>query len=211
MKWLSNHDKVAFISGERRVSFTQLMGLVLKASEAMGKHSKREDRVAIIGANSPEWVIALYAIWHIHATCVPIDFMSTPDEIAYILDDCTPSAIWCDGGALEKVTQALSKMKNPQPEIMRLESLDEKALGETTGDFSTVGESDNDELALIIYTSGTTGSPKGVMLTFENLEANTDATSKQIKVFIPEDRLLVLLPLLQRALRPQSPLREPSV
>ena len=194
MKWLSYADKTALVSGDRRISYGQLIGMVRRTSEKMSQFSKRGDRIAIIGANSPEWVLAMYSIWNIHATLVPIDFMSTPEEVAYILDDCTPTVIWCDVKTQEKTDQALALMKKEHPAVMRLESLADCDTTESK-DCEGVGESSDDELAMIIYTSGTTGSPKGVMLTFENLRSNTEACSTQIEVFIPDDRVMVILPL----------------
>ena len=194
MKWLSYADKTALISGDRRISYGQLIDMVLKTGEKMSQFSRRGDRIAIFGANSPEWVLALYSIWNIHATVVPIDFMSTPEEVAYILDDCTPTVIWCDTKTKEKTQQALALMQKAHPAVMALESLVVKTNDART-DGEGVGESDDDELALIIYTSGTTGSPKGVMLTFRNLRSNTEACSTQIEVFIPDDRVMIILPL----------------
>ena len=194
MKWLSYADKTALVSGDRRISYGQLIGMVRRTGEKMSEFSKRGDRIAIIGAHSPEWVLALYSIWNIHATVVPIDFMSTPEEVAYILDDCTPTVVWCDAKTQEKTDQALALMKTAHPAVMRLESLADCDATESK-DAEGVGESSDDELAMIIYTSGTTGSPKGVMLTFENLRSNTEACSTQIEVFIPDDRVMVILPL----------------
>lgn len=194
MKWLSYADKTALVSGDRRISYGQLIGMVRRTGEKMSEFSKRGDRIAIIGANSPEWVLAMYSIWNLHATIVPIDFMSTPEEVAYILDDCTPTVIWCDAKTCEKTEQALKLMKKTNPAVMRLESLADCDTAESK-DSEGVGESSDDELAMIIYTSGTTGSPKGVMLTFENLRSNTEACSTQIEVFIPDDRVMVILPL----------------
>ena len=194
MKWLSYADKTALVSGDRRISYGQLIGMVRRTGEKMSQFSKRGDRIVIIGANSPEWVLAMYSIWNIHATLVPIDFMSTPEEVAYILDDCTPTVIWCDTKTREKTEQALALMKKEHPAVMALESLADCDTTESK-DCEGVGESDDSELAMIIYTSGTTGSPKGVMLTFENLRSNTEACSTQIEVFIPDDRVMVILPL----------------
>ena len=194
MKWLSYADKTALVSGDRRISYGQLISMVRRTGEKMSEFSKRGDRIAIIAANSPEWVLALYSIWNIHATVVPIDFMSTPEEVAYILDDCTPTVVWCDAKTQEKTDQALALMKTAHPAVMRLESLQDCDATESK-DAEGVGESSDDELAMIIYTSGTTGSPKGVMLTFENLRSNTEACSTQIEVFIPDDRVMVILPL----------------
>ena len=57
MKWLSYADKTALVSGDRRISYGQLIGMVRRTSEKMLAFSKRGDRIAIIGANSPEVAI----------------------------------------------------------------------------------------------------------------------------------------------------------
>ena len=156
MKWLSYADKTALVSGDRRISYGQLIGMVRRTGEKMSEFSKRGDRIAIIGANSPEWVLAMYSIWNIHATLVPIDFMSTPEEVAYILDDCTPTVIWCDTKTREKTEQALALMKKEHPAVMALESLADCDTTESK-DCEGVGESDDSELAMIIYTSESLG------------------------------------------------------
>ena len=159
----------------------------------MMKDFKAGDRIAILGANSPEWVIAMYAIWSMHAIAVPIDFMSAPEDIAYILDDCAPVAIWSDAGVQEKLADAIGLSKNKGIEVLRLENITKTLPDGVNTD--GIGESDDSDVGLIIYTSGTTGSPKGVMLTFGNMLANTTSCSVNIKVFIPEDRVVVILPL----------------
>ncbi len=44
--------------------------------------------------------------------------------------------------------------------------------------------------AVIIYTSGTTGSPKGVMLSYQNLKQNVESVSKYIPIYNPNSRYL---------------------
>ncbi|MGL5949941.1 MAG: AMP-binding protein, partial [Cetobacterium sp.] len=58
----------------------------------------------------------------------------------------------------------------------------------------TIYAPDRDAVALILYTSGTTGSPKGVMLTFDNILVNIEGRNKY-NMYKPTDRVLALLPM----------------
>lgn len=193
MKWLTYSERTAIFSGERSISYAQLAGMTSSAAKAMAGKCSAGDRVMLIGANSPEWVIAMLASWHIHAIAVPVDFMSTAEEIAYIIGDCKPAVIWCAQESREKLNGALSIASSTMPFVMGMEQI--KNMKEDSAGAHSVGENNDADLALIIYTSGTTGFPKGVMLSFENLKANAEACTVQTKVFIPEDRVLVVLPL----------------
>ena len=194
MKWLSYFDKIALVCGQRKIHYTQMMQTIIGTGKVLKAAIPEKCHVAIIGANSPEWVMAMYSIWYAGATVIPIDFMSTPEEIAYILDDCTPAAVFCDATTEAKLEAASKLMKTTMGPVKRLEEIGEHISSDPIPK-DTVFETSNEELAFIIYTSGTTGNPKGVMLTFGNLQANTEACSVQTVVFIPDDRVLVLLPL----------------
>ncbi len=193
MKWLSRQSKDALVSGGRHISYDELIGQICWTGANRLGARRPGDRVAIIGANCPEWVLSLYSIWHVKATAVPIDFMSTPEEIAYILSDCEPVSICCDIQAEAKVRQAFALMTSAPIPLLRFDSFKPAAGGAPEAVFT--GDNPDTDVALIVYTSGTTGNPKGVMLTFGNLKANTDACCSQIHVFIPDDRVLVVLPL----------------
>ena len=48
---------------------------------------KRGDRVALYMQNSPQWVIAFYAILRADAVVVPINPMNLTAEVEYMLED----------------------------------------------------------------------------------------------------------------------------
>lgn len=196
MRWLSHAEKDALICGDRHLSYKEFAGGIAHTAALMSSRLQTGDRVVLLGGNSLEWAMAFYGIWHIHGVAVPVDFMSTPEEIAFILSDCAPSIVWSDGGSMEKLSRALESLpEGSRPAVMSLDSLSKAAPFTPPESLDSLGESPDEDMALLIYTSGTTGAPKGVMLTFGNIRANTESCSREIEVFIPEDRVLVVLPL----------------
>ena len=158
MKWLTYFDKIALVCGQRKIHYTQMMQTIIGTGNALKAAIPERCHVAIIGANSPEWVMAMYSIWYAGATVVPIDFMSTPEEIAYILDDCTPAIVFCDATTEAKLQTASKLMKTQMGPVKRLEKIGEHISSEPIPK-DTSFETSNEELAFIIYTSGTTGKP----------------------------------------------------
>jgi long-chain acyl-CoA synthetase len=123
---------------------------------------------------------------------IPIDFMATVHEVAYILKDSTPSVIFVSADKRNDMEQAIA-----QAEILaQLITIDESDQFEPnlTSNNEFI-EHKPDDVAVIIYTSGTTGSPKGVMLSYKNILANVHPISEIIPIYHPQSKTMVLLPL----------------
>ncbi|HQI41925.1 MAG: long-chain fatty acid--CoA ligase [Ignavibacteriales bacterium UTCHB2] len=147
-------------------------------------------KVAIFSENRFEWVYAFYSAWMKNAVAVPIDFMSSSEDVAFILNDCKPEVVFYSAGTKEVLEKAISQLNY---EIEKI-NLDDIIINEAST-FSNLPEPDPNATAVIIYTSGTTGSPKGVMLSYDNLLANIEAVTNDVNIYTSDDRLLVLLPL----------------
>lgn len=188
MQILKRSDKTAVIALDQRLTYNQLIGAAADYAGLCG--ARPEERVVIFSENRIEWVKAFFAIWHSHAVAVPVDAQSTVDEIAYILKDCTPAAIFCSAKGRETIQAAVATAA-VTTRILVFEEIVEKSPAEDL----TFPECQPGDTAVIIYTSGTTGSPKGVMLTFDNLWVNAEAVSAGVPIYNANDRVLVLLPL----------------
>jgi long-chain acyl-CoA synthetase len=166
------------------------------------------DRVAILSENRPEWTIADFASLLIGAVTVPIYATLTAEQTAYILRDSGARVVFLSSEAqLQKVLSirgqtALEKMVVMDAidgaDAVRMAEMEYSGrtnsgagLGALQG---AAGSVSPDDLATIIYTSGTTGTPKGVMLTHDNMASNLNCSLAEFPVQ-PGDVSISFLPL----------------
>jgi long-chain acyl-CoA synthetase len=185
--FLSNHNKTAMILKDQNLSYKQLLSNVASFSTLI---NDKASKVAIFFENRFEWVYAFYSAWLKNATVVPIDFMSSAEDVNFILNDCKPEVIIFSNQTAEVCNKACNGLSY---QIDKL-NVDDISLREFSGEV-VFPKPDISKTAVIIYTSGTTGSPKGVMLSFDNLLVNIEAVTEDVVVYEPSDRVLVLLPL----------------
>lgn len=185
---LKDHNKTAMIHKDQKVNYNELIKNINFYSSLLTNNNLT--KVAIFSENRFEWVYAFYSAWMKNAVAVPIDFMSSSEDVAFILNDCKPEVVFYSAGTKEVLEKAISQLNY---EIEKI-NLDDIIINEAST-FSNLPEPDPNATAVIIYTSGTTGSPKGVMLSYDNLLVNIEAVTNDVNIFTSEDRLLVLLPL----------------
>jgi len=165
---------------------------------------EKDDKVAIISHNRPEWNFIDYGVQQVGAVSVPIYPTITEDDFRYILTDAEAKFIFVANAELyDKIKKASAGI----PGIQKIFTFDEVEGAENWITVKQLGEKENihrltpykdavsaDDLLTLIYTSGTTGNPKGVMLTHNNLLSNVFAC----KPLMPVDerhKSLSFLPL----------------
>ncbi|MEE1308606.1 MAG: AMP-binding protein, partial [Bacteroidaceae bacterium] len=189
-------NKIAVISGEYSVKYSEL----LKRVELYAKVTPqgKETKTIILSENRLGWVYSFFAVWLQEGIAVPVDVTSTAGDIAYILRDCQPDAVWVSKEREAVLLEAIQEA-GIETKVLIIDDYEFLPLAEepTTSilPWTALSEPDNDDTAVIIYTSGTTGSPKGVMLSYANLMANIHAVSQNVPIFSQERRTLILLPL----------------
>ncbi len=183
-------NKTAITYGSDNISYGRLTG---KIEEFANLYTIEDgEKVAVFMENRPSWVYAFYSVWHNNAIAVPIDFMATADEVAFILKDCQPKVVFTTSSNAAVLESAIEKA-GISTEVIRADSYevsDKEKVSE-----NSVQIDNKEKTSVIIYTSGTTGSPKGVMLSFNNLMANIDGVVHNIPIFTSDSRTLMLLPL----------------
>lgn len=185
---------------------------------------QRGDRIGLFLPNTPHYLAAYYGILKLGATVVNFSPLYTVDELALQVADSGTRLLFTlsasallptaykvlEASSLERlvvgsVAGALPPTKSifyrlfrgaevaKRPNDPRITAF--SALIANDGTFPVPAIDPAEDVALIQYTGGTTGTPKGAMLTHQNLTAN----ARQIVALDPNpglaDRILGVLPL----------------
>ena len=147
------------IQGERELSFDDCQA----ATEAVAAHLhargvRAQDRLLILAANSPEWVISLWAGLAIGAIVAPGNGWWSEEEVAHAIALTDPKLVIGDDKRLAKVPSATTTIT--VDEIRAI--VDSPPASTTPPPFAMDG--DENDPALIVFTAGTTGLPKGATL-----------------------------------------------
>jgi long-chain acyl-CoA synthetase len=153
---------------ERRITFAEHERAVASVAAALFDRYGvgAGDRVAILAANCPEWIVTFWATVSLGAVAVGLNGWWTGSEIRYGISDSEPKLLVADA-------KRLARLDGDDPGVPTVVIDDEfdalwrhdldAALPDTP-----IAE---DDPAVILYTSGTTGRPKGAVNTHRNVNA----------------------------------------
>jgi long-chain acyl-CoA synthetase len=183
-------DRVAIIDGDLRRSYRELAHRCRKlAGMLAGLGVEPGERVAILSANSPQYLEVYLGVPAAGRVVVPLNTRHAEPELRYALEDSTTRVLLTDrevAGLADVVERVVSL---PEEYESLLEAADPRPLGEGI---------DENTLAGLFYTGGTTGASKGVMLSHRNLIANTFHWMS-LSPPSPDDVTLVMAPLFHAA------------
>jgi long-chain acyl-CoA synthetase len=148
------------------------------------------DRVAIVAKNSPDYLEALYAIWHAGLAAVPANAKLHGAELGYVLEN--------SGARVCLASEDLDGVIAPHAphSLERLIVIGGRDyLGLLADEPIEVVPRAGDDLAWLFYTSGTTGRPKGAMLTHRVLAAASHAYAAEVDAIAPGDPILHAAPM----------------
>ncbi len=172
---------------------------------------RKNDKAAILAANSPEWTIADAGCQFAGIVVVPIYTTLADNSVCYIVNDSETKIFFLqDNATFERISKIIPECRMIQKLIFfnsegvtaensmslaELEQLGAELKSEKPELIEDlIGAIDAQDVATLIYTSGTTGEPKGVMLSHENIVSNViDAGEKYS--FTEKDVPLSVLPL----------------
>ena len=192
-------DKIAMWFEGRSWTFSELRDRCWRLSNAMLTIAKQGDRIAILSENCTEYAECYYGIPGAGMCLTFLNYRLTARELAYIINNNTPSVIIVQPKYLETIRKILPELTSVKTVVLiggeeagtiSYDTL--LARGESKRPNVTIAESD---LCWLLYTSGTTGLPKGAMLTHKNLIASITNTMASGAEALPDEVPLFMFPL----------------
>jgi len=178
-------DRPAIACGKTYVNYRQWAARSRALAGNLATLCHPGDRVAIAMTNRPEFLEALFAIWHAGLVAVPINAKLHSDEFGYIIGHTEASLTLASPDRAEDVAAHGRTIVTESAEWRRLYH----------GDGIDLVARSPDDLAWLFYTSGTTGRPKGAMLTHGIMLAQTLAYFAEIEPVGAGDCVLHAAPM----------------
>jgi len=156
-------QRLAIVYKDQPVTFAELLERIEKTAGLLAARGiGPDDVVAVLMKNSIAFLEIAFAVSHLGAVFLPINFRLAADEVEYIAGNAGAKLIFADaefGAVIRNIPSAIL--------------LDEAAQADTTtlaGDYPPAPARlrEPDDLFRLMYTSGTTDRPKGVMHTYNN-------------------------------------------
>lgn len=160
-------DAPALSESLGRLTYGELGASVDAAVELYRAHGVQAgDRILIICENSRAAAVAIIAAQRLRAWPAPLNARLTAPEVDRLAAHCRPRVVVCTDSVSEAAALHGRRLGAAVPFL---------DLGGRIGPYHDAGEPEPiagdpaEDIAALIYTTGTTGTPKGVMLTHDNL------------------------------------------
>jgi len=182
-------DKTALIVGAKRLAYRELDSAANRLARALRDGGTRYgDRVVVLLENSAETVISIFGVLKADGVFVVVNPTTKPDKLVYIVNNCRASALITYGARWSSLAGDAGRMPSLRAVVAVGPAVEASTAGPRVIPWEAAQSAYPDgaperkaidiDLAALVYTSGTTGSPKGVMLTHQNMvSASTSITT----------------------------------
>ncbi|MEV5649529.1 acyl-CoA synthetase [Nocardia sp. NPDC052254] len=164
-------EKIAIVHRDVRLTFQEFDDMVDRVAGALYARGLRKgDTLAILSHNCWQYPVLSFATARIGVVFVPVNFMLTAHEVAYILDDCGAAAFVVEDQLVDTADRALALTTHAVNVRAAIPLSGAQSAGwRSTVEWTTAGSPPpavpigDDDLIRIMYTSGTESRPKGAM------------------------------------------------
>jgi fatty-acyl-CoA synthase len=156
-------ERIAIVFKDQRITFAELLHRVERTAGYLAAQGIRPgDVVAVMMKNSAAFLEFAFAVSHLGAVFLPINFRLAAEEVEYIAGNAEAKLVFADA-------EFSAAIKDIPSTIL----LDEAAQSNTTTISrhhppAPMHARKPHDLFRLMYTSGTTDRPKGVMHTYDN-------------------------------------------
>lgn len=154
------------VQGARRMSTEQFLGGVADLTTHLAASGVGPgDRVLLLAPNSPDWMVAFWAVVATGAIVVPGNGWWSAEETAHAVALVEPELVICDAVRGERLGSGPRRLA-----IEDVRAIVGAATPRAEPPARLAGH--EDDAAVIVFTAGTTGLPKGAVLPHRSIIAN---------------------------------------
>ncbi|KAH7052349.1 putative phenylacetyl-CoA ligase [Macrophomina phaseolina] len=177
-----HHVVYVDVATQRRVTFRDIRETAERFGKGLRQHWRwqKGDVLALMTPNTVDVAAVACGTLFAGGVVCPFNNLYTVEELASQLKSSGAKALVTNVACLEVAREAALIVGMPLDRILLVGVADPKrqfqyfsSLQSTSDNIKKAAVNPKEDLAFLVYSSGTTGLPKGVMLTHENMVANT--------------------------------------
>ena len=186
-------DYPAISEGGTEISYRELNSQSSQVAAGLARRGVRPgDHIGLCAPNSASWLTFYFGVLKAGAVAVTLSHLLSEDELTLLITHSRPRFVFTTEDKLG-ILGRLKSSKAVGNIICRNGDLDlQEIIGSQPASFAAV-DRDRTDTAAVLYTGGTTGTPKGVLLSHENIAVSSHNVAFSERS-IPGDRALCFLP-----------------